>query len=186
MENISKFKKLFSKNVEVRFSTCGEIMIDGLPFSFGAESVGKESDKGVCVSISGDAVDSGEVTFSNLEYHEKHGGNITVVKMPLKKIVKKDGKSLYRAEFTKIKLTEYSNGPLFHKVTEDDVLNRMNSEISFRVTPHYSGNDTPEIMLTIYPYENAITGSAVEWLKVTSDKDYFLHKVCSSAERKVH
>ena len=37
------FKK---KQVKLQFSTCGEIMIDGLPFAFGVESVGKRQTKG--------------------------------------------------------------------------------------------------------------------------------------------
>ena len=61
-------------------------------------------------------------------------------------------------------------------LTEEEVVQRLNCEIAFKVTPHFSGEDTPEVMLTVYPYENMLTGSAVQWLKVTSDKDYFLHK----------
>ena len=56
-------------------------MIDGLPFAFGVESAGKASDKGLCVSISGEAVNDGRVTFSNLEYYENHGGKITIQSM---------------------------------------------------------------------------------------------------------
>ena len=50
------FAGLKKKQVKLQFSTCGEIMIDGLPFAFGVESAGKASDKGLCVSISGEAV----------------------------------------------------------------------------------------------------------------------------------
>ena len=74
------FAGLKKKQVKLQFSTCGEIMIDGLPFAFGVESAGKASDKGLCVSISGEAVNDGRVTFSNLEYYENHGGKITLVK----------------------------------------------------------------------------------------------------------
>ena len=58
------FAGLKKKQVKLQFSTCGEIMIDGLPFAFGVESAGKASDKGLCVSISGEAVNDGRVTFS--------------------------------------------------------------------------------------------------------------------------
>ena len=40
------FAGLKKKQVKLQFSTCGEIMIDGLPFAFGVESAGKASDKG--------------------------------------------------------------------------------------------------------------------------------------------
>lgn len=172
----SGLKKMKASQVKLRLSTCGEIMIDGLNFAFGVESAGTASDKGLCVSISGEAVDSGEVTFSDLEYHEQHGGSITVVKHDFPVVTKKDGKRIYQARFTRIPITEYSSGAFFRKVTEQDVINRINAQISFRVTPHYSGSNTPEVMLSIYPYDNPLTGSATQWLKVTSDKDYFLNK----------
>ena len=74
------------------------------------------------------------------------------------------------------KRQEKDTSMLFRKLTEEEVVQRLNCEIAFKVTPHFSGEDTPEVMLTVYPYENMLTGSAVQWLKVTSDKDYFLHK----------
>lgn len=169
-------KKAGLKQVKLEFATCGEIMIDGLSFSFGVESAGAASVKGLCVSVSGEAVDSGEVTFTDLQYHEQHGGNITVVKHDFPLVTKKDGKKIYQAKFTKIPITEYSSGAFFRKVTEQDVIDRINAQISFRVTPHYSGDGLPEIMLSVYPYENPLNGSATQWLNVTSDKDYFLHK----------
>ena len=88
----------------------------------------------------------------------------------------KDGKKIYQAKFTKIPITEKDTSVLFRKLTEEEVVQRLNCEIAFKITPHYSGEDTPEVMLTVYPYENLLTGSAVEWLKVTSDRDYFIHK----------
>ena len=91
-------------------------------------------------------------------------------------VTKKDDKKIYQAKFTKIPITEKDTSVLFRKLTEEEVVQRLNCEIAFKVTPHFSGEDTPEVMLTVYPYENMLTGSAVQWLKVTSDKDYFLHK----------
>lgn len=170
------FAGLKKKQVKLQFSTCGEIMIDGLPFAFGVESAGKASDKGLCVSISGEAVNDGRVKFSDLEYYENHGGKITLVKHGFSLVTKKDGKKIYQAKFAKIPITEKDTSVLFRKLTEEEVVQRLNCEIAFKVTPHFSGEDTPEVMLTVYPYENMLTGSAVQWLKVTSDKDYFLHK----------
>lgn len=43
--------------VKLKFSTCGEILIDGLPFAFGVESDGISSDKGLTVALSGEAID---------------------------------------------------------------------------------------------------------------------------------
>ena len=101
---------------------------------------------------------------------------ITLVKHGFSLVTKKDGKKIYQAKFTKIPITEKDTSVLFRKLTEEEVVQRLNCEIAFKVTPHFSGEDTPEVMLTVYPYENMLTGSAVQWLKVTSDKDYFLHK----------
>lgn len=165
------------KEVKLQFATCGEIMIDGLSFAFGVESIGAASQKGLCVTISGDAVNSGEVTFSDLQFHEIHGGNVTIVKHSFPLITKKDGKKIYQAKFTKIPIVEFSQSLFPRKQTEQDVIDRLNAQISFRVTPHYKGNQTPEVMLSIYPYENVLTGSATQWLNVTSDQDYFEHKM---------
>ena len=166
------------KQIKIQFSTLGEIMIDSLPFSFGVESIGKASDKGLCVTIAGEGVESGEVTFSNLEFHEMHGGNVTIVKMDFPLETKNDGKKIYRARFTKIPLTEYANskGILPAKVTEQSVIDRLNAEISFKVTPHFKGDKEQEILLTVYPIENPLGGLCNQWLDVTSDQDYFLHK----------
>lgn len=170
-------KNLTASQVSLEFCTCGEIMIDGLPFSFGVESAGKASNQGLCVSVSGEAVDKGEVTFTDLQFHEIHGGNITIVKHSFPLVTKKDGKKIYQAKFTQIPIVECTKGSFFKKTTEQDIINRMNAQISFRVTPHYSGKDMPEVMLSVYPYENPLTGSATEWKKVTADKDYFLHRI---------
>ena len=80
--------RLFAKKelpVKLDFSACGKILINGLRFSFSVESSGKESSKGLCVSFSGAAIDSGEVTFSQLEYLENKNGKIIPHKadMPL-------------------------------------------------------------------------------------------------------
>ncbi|MBR1562655.1 MAG: hypothetical protein IJ645_05570 [Ruminococcus sp.] len=165
------------KQVNLRFSTCGEIMIDGLPFSFGVESSGKASKKGLCVSISGEDVDNGKITFSGLTRNCYVKGKLQPVRYDFKLTTKKDGKRIYMARFPDLEIPDALDTKMFKKVTEQDVLNRMNNEISFKVTPHYSGEDTPEILLTVYPLENVLTGSAAAWLKVTSDTDYFLHKL---------
>ena len=69
-------KKLTEPKVKLKFSTCGEIMIDGLPFSFGVESDGISSDKGLVVSISGEAVDSGKLTFEKIELNLLSGAKV--------------------------------------------------------------------------------------------------------------
>ena len=171
------FNKLKAKQVRLNFSTCGEIFINGLPFSFGVESVGNSSNKGLSVSISGEDVDNGNIKFSNLEFHEMHGGDVTIVKMDFPLVTKKDGKKIYHADFKKIPITEYSTGMFGQKVTEESVISRLNAEISFKVTPHYSGSDTPEVLLTVYPNDNPLNGACSQWIKVTSDQDYFLHKI---------
>ena len=95
------FAGLKKKQVKLQFSTCGEIMIDGLPFAFGVESAGKASDKGLCVSISGEAVNDGRVTFSNLEYYENHGGKITLVKHGFSLVTKRTARKFIRRSLPK-------------------------------------------------------------------------------------
>ena len=173
------FFKAKKRQIALQFSTLGEVMIDGLPFSFGVESIGKASNQGICVTIAGEGVESGNVTFSDLEFHETHGGKVTIVKMEFPLVKKNDGKNLYRAKFTKIPITEYANskGILPAKVTEQSVIDRLNAEISFKVTPHFKKKEPEEILLTVFPVENPLGGLCNEWINVTSDRDYFLHKI---------
>lgn len=161
---------------KVQFSTLGVVMIDGLKFSFGVESIGKASNGGLCVTVSGDGVDDGSVTFDNLEYHEMHGGKVTIVKMDFPLVEKSDGKRIYKASFDKIPLTEYSTGSFFKKPTEQSVIDRLNAEISFKVTPHYKGAENGEVLLSVYPNDNPMYGICSQWLDVTADTEYFQHK----------
>ena len=112
-------------------------MIDGLPFAFGWRVQGKRQTKGFAFRYLGEAVNDGRVTFSNLEYYENHGGKITLVKHGFSLVTKKDGKKIYQAKFTKIPITEKDTSVLFRKLTEEEVVQRLNCEIAFKVTPSF-------------------------------------------------
>ncbi len=163
--------------VKLAFAACGKILIDGLRFSFSVTSDGKPSDRGLCVSFSGDAINSGEVKLTDLEYLENKGGKVVPKKIPMPLITKKDGKRIYQAKLTQIDIPDASKRIADGQTLEATLSSIISKDIQFKVTPHYSGDDEPEIMLNVYPYENALTGSCTQWLKVTADQDWFEHNL---------
>ena len=163
--------------VKLAFAACGKILIDSLRFTFSVQSDGKASSKGLCVSFSGDAIDSGDVRLTDLEYIEERGGKFISRKVGLPLVTKKDGKRIYQAKFEHINIPDASQRVSAGQSKEDALSSIISKDIRFKVTPHYSGDDEPEIMLNIYPYENPLMGSCTQWLKVTSDQDWFEHNL---------
>ena len=100
-------------------------------------------------------------------------GKVIPERYDLPLVTKNDGKKLYQAKFDKLVLKEYD--PTVAK-TEEEFLGVLSTQLTFRVTPLFEGEDMPEIMLSVYPLGDPLTGSATEWKKVTSDQDYFLHR----------
>ena len=162
--------------VKLSFTNCGEIMINGLDFSFGLESAGASSKKGLCVTISGEAVDKGDVTFTDLRLIRISDGKPRTVRREFPRITKKDGKRIYQARFESLRIGEATVGNVYRGSTDAEVRESIDDQFTFRVTPPYSGEDPPEVMLSVYPYENPLGGSATQWLNVTADEDYFLHR----------
>lgn len=172
--------RLFKKKelpVKLEFAACGKVLIDGMRFSFTVTSDGKASDKGFCVSFSGEAIDSGEVTLRDLEIFENRGGKSVPRKVSMPLIKKKDGKRIYQAKLKGLKIPDASQRRGSGQSIEDALSSIISKDIRFKVTPHYSGEEEAEVMLNVYPYENALTGSCTQWLKVTADKDWFEHNL---------
>lgn len=172
------------KQVKLEMTNIGEVMIDSLMFTFGVESVGKASDKGFCVSISGDAVSDGRVTFSDFQIIRQIKGKTVTKYEELSEFVKNDGKMIYQARFENINIVEASDEEELKKLSEEQLIQKVNSQITFKLVPHFSGDDMPEIMISIYPFQNILTGAATEWVYVTSDKDYFANRLKNGKKKK--
>lgn len=163
--------------VKLEFAACGAILIDSLRFSFSVTSDGKASTKGLCVSFSGEAINSGEVTLTDFEWIENRRGKLVSHKVDMPLFTKKDGKRIYQAKFEHIHISDASQRVADGQTIEDALSSIIGKDIRFKVTPHYSGEGEPEVMLNVYPYENALTGSCTKWLKVTADQDWFEHNL---------
>jgi hypothetical protein len=163
--------------VKLAFAACGKVLIDSLRFSFSVTSDGKASQKGLCVSFSGEAIDSGAVTLTDFEWIENRRGKTVVHKVDMPLTAKKDGKRIYQAKFPHIHIPDASQRVGKNQTMEEALSSIISKDIRFKVTPHYSGDGEPEVMLNVYPYENALTGSCTQWLKVTADKDWFEHNL---------
>lgn len=61
------------------------------------------------------------------------------------------------------------------QLSENEFLQKLSSEISFKTVPRYKGAEEAEVMITVYPNENPLNGLAVSWKNCTSDKDWFVH-----------
>ena len=158
----------------LKMISCGEIMIDRLPYTFSLQNIGAASKEGLIVSLSGDDIDSGRVRFTDLTFQRISNGKAEWVRYDLPLVTKNDGKRIYQARFGSISLSEFDPSVAS---TEEEFLGVLSTQLTFRVTPLFNGDDTPEIMLSVYPLGDPLTGSATEWKKVTSDQDYFLHKL---------
>ena len=163
--------------VKLAFAACGKVLIDSLRFSFSVTSDGKASQKGLCVSFSGEAIDSGAVTLTDFEWIENRRGKTVVHKVDMPLVTKKDGKRIYQAKFPHIHIPDASQRIGENQTMEEALSSIISKDIRFKVTPHYSGDGEPEVMLNVYPYENALTGSCTQWLKVTADHDWFEHNL---------
>ena len=163
--------------VKLDFAACGKILIDSLRFSFSITSDGKASNKGLCVSFSGEAIDSGEVQLKDLEIMEQRKGKLVPRKVSMPLVTKKDGKKIYQAKLRDLKISDAAQRVAKGQTIEDALSSIISKDISFKVTPIYSGDEEPEIMLNIYPYENALTGSCTKWLKCTSDRNWVEHNL---------
>ena len=161
------------RGAKVRFAACGGVLIDGLPFAFSVASDGAASSKGFCVSFSGEAVEDGRLTFDVIELRTFKNGRSTLQKKKLAKIVKTDGKHIYQARFPGLELLDTTAKKEKGKSREEQFLGDIASTYSFKVFPHYSGDEDTEVMITCYPFEDPIGGLAVEWKPCTSDKDWF-------------
>lgn len=164
--------------VKLKFSTCGEILIDGLPFAFGVESDGISSDKGLTVALSGEAIDKGKLTFDTIELNLLNNAKIKSIIKKLEAVTKNDGKKIYRARFPEVIIPVCPKQPIFsfrRQLSEKEFLQKLSSEISFKTVPCYKGTEEAEVMITVYPNENPLNGLAVSWKNCTSDKDWFVH-----------
>lgn len=170
-------KKMKDPKPKLKISSSGEILIDGLPFSFTVVSSGSASDKGLVVSFSGEAVDKGIVTFEKIEAVTACGQTSEkIVKNP-ELITKKDGKRIYQTRFSEIPVPAAAKGSGFRlKRSREDFFKSVSSEITFRTVPHYSLSEECEIMITVYPAAAPLNGLSVIWKSCTSDKDYFTHR----------
>ncbi|MCR5539798.1 MAG: hypothetical protein K6F71_03025 [Ruminococcus sp.] len=176
---INEIKEIFGDHVAsgkpcLKMVGCGEIMINELPFSFSMQNIGAASDAGICVTISGEAVNNGIVRFTDFTFVKTVNGKAIPKRYDFPLVKKADGKMIYQAKFTDVKLPEYDPSAAS---TKEEFLNVLANQLTFRVTPLYDGEGLPEIMLSVYPFGDPLTGSATEWKRVTSDQDYFLHKL---------
>ena len=168
-----QLEQIKKQGVRVRFSACGKVMIDSLPFSFSVSSAGDASNKGIVVSFSGEPVENGSLVLNTIDMHYTRNGRAHSQTKKLARIVKSDGKHIYQAKFTDAVLESASSSK--KKKSPEDLLADIASAYTFKTVPEYRSAEDAEVMVTVYPIADPLTGLAVEWRDCTSDKDWFEH-----------
>lgn len=168
-----QLEQLKRQGAKVKFAACGRVMIDGLPFSFSVSSGGDASNKGIVVSFSGEPVENGSLILNTIDMHYTRNGRAHSQTKKLARIVKSDGKHIYQAKFTDAVLEDAQ--PRKKKSDPEALLADIASAYSFKVTPEYKASEDAEVMVTVYPIADPLTGLAVEWRSCTGDKDWFEH-----------
>ncbi|MBP1572986.1 MAG: hypothetical protein J6A55_04190 [Oscillospiraceae bacterium] len=151
----------------LRFVSLGAAMIHGLPFKFDIDNVGDESDKGLCVAISGDSIENGSFTVKDITLNCFIGGRQTTIKKKLSLVEKKDGKHVYQAKFSDITL---QSGLELDKDEEKRFEQKLKRQLHFSFTPCYTDIEDGEVMLTVYPYANILEGAANKYRNVCADE----------------
>lgn len=154
------------KLTSLSFCSLGAAMINGLPFSFVIDNLGGASEKGLCVSLSGDAVTEGRLTAGDIELRASIKGRQTLVKKKLLLVEKKDGKKILQAKFSSLYI---ENGIVKGESDEERFQRKLKNQLKFTFTPSYHGKDE-EVMLTVYPYESVLEGAASKWRYVCEDE----------------
>ena len=168
-----QLEQIKKQGVKVKFAACGKVMIDGLPFSFSVTSAGEASNKGIVVSFSGEPVENGSLVLGTVDMHYTRNGRAHSQTKKLARIVKSDGKHIYQAKFTDAVLEDAQSSK--KKAGPEELLSEISSAYTFKVTPEYKPSEDAEVMVTVYPIAEPLTGLAVEWRSCTSDKDWFEH-----------
>ena len=167
----SMTKRFMGNDVKLRLLPNSGIMINGLESTFIGESVGRGSNKGFAVSITGDEIDRDRLRFSTITMTAGSGSKNTSITKKLTRIQKNDGKYAYQAKFQSTTIPEAEDMSGMDKL--DALMAGSSNQFVFRVTPFYEGEKETEVMITLYPYESILTGADTLYKKVTSNPNYY-------------
>ena len=167
----SMTKRFMGQDVKLRLLQNSGIMINGLEFTFMGESIGKESNKGFAVSITGDEIDKDRLKLSTITMTAGSGQKNTSVTKKLVRIQKSDGKYAYQAKFPNTFIPQSEDMSGMDKL--DALMAGSKNQFVFKLTPYYEGEKETEVMITLYPFESILTGAATLYKKVTSNTNYY-------------
>ena len=158
-------------------SSCGAVMIDGLTFTVSVESDGAANNKGVMFTLSGEQIEKGAFTVDMVDVIYPAGRGTKTLKRKPELYEKKDGGHVYRLPCPEINIPECADPNAFTNTprTEEQMMNGAAKQIVFRFTPQYKAAEDCEIMINIYPIVNPLDGACTEWVKATSDQEFFEH-----------
>lgn len=144
---------------KIRLSALGEKMYNTLTYSVTIENVGKRSDKGFSLSLAGDAVDNGGLRAKELVIQRMGAVKETV---PFDKVIKKDGRIAYIAKADN-KTLPSCNETDEKRGTEQFFVESMKKQITLRFECIYDDSKEREVLLTVFPHEDVLTGADSVW-----------------------
>ena len=170
-------QKRDKNRVALTKSSCGAVMIDGLTFTVSVESDGAANNKGVILTLSGDAVENGEFTVDMIDVVYPAGKGTKTIKRKPELYKKKDGGQVYRLNCPEINIPECADPKAMYNTprTEEQMMSGASRQIVFRFTPRCKMSGEAEIMINIYPAVNPLDGACTEWVKATADREFFEH-----------
>lgn len=167
------FKKKRASAPKLKLSAFGEKIYNGMLYSVSIENCGAESTKGFCLSIAGDAVDNGGLTVKKLQIHRIEGIKATVKEIPFVRVEKKSGGIAFmaRAENEYLPYAITLKGFEFptEKRAEELMVARLQNEISLKFVCSYTDDIEREVLITVFPFENVLTGADCAWKKAAKN-----------------
>lgn len=164
-------RKFMGGDVKLRLLQNSGVMINGLEFTFMAESIGKASGKGFVLSLSCDEIDMDKLKFTTVTLIAGAIDKKRTVTRRLERSKKSDGKYIYSARFSGIEIPEAHAQSKKERL--EALINGTQNQFVFKLTPHYQGEEECEVMITLYPLESVLTGAATLYKKVTSNSNYY-------------
>jgi hypothetical protein len=144
---------------KIKLSALGEKMYNTLTYSFSIMNIGGETKNGFSVSLAGEAVDEGGLRAKELVIQRMNALKETV---PFEKVIKKDGRIAYIAKAAEqtlksCKETEAKRG------TEQYFIESMQKQITLRFECIYDDTKDREVLLTVFPHDDILTGADSVW-----------------------
>lgn len=157
---------------KIKLTALGKKLYNGLTYSVSIENTGASTQKGFCLSLAGDAVDNGGLKAKTL-YLRRLNGN-EVVEIPFERVTKKDGNIALMAKAEGEFLGGVGKSQMLafpsEEKSQEYFLDSLSKQVSLKFDVEYRDSTEREVLITVFPYDNVITGTDSVWRTATSEE----------------